>query len=169
MPIPEELKDPELIQQVNIAFDEADTDGSGTIDVDELETLKTALDIKDDQFDVLIGWIKHFDRDGNGKFDREELLEIVVIFTIFTMLPELAEKGDMEHFDALADMLFSILDADHSGSLDKDEISFLLTTMSSCIGETPDEMFACIDRDSSGMVDRSEFLDLMRVLLGPSV
>jgi centrin-1 len=85
-----------------MAFDLFDTSGSGTIEAKELKVALRALDIEPSKDDIkmLIG---RFDKDGSGRIDFHEFLDIMMI--------KMSERNSTTELEAA----FDLFDTDNDG------------------------------------------------------
>merc|ERR1711862_66565 len=136
------------VEEIKEAFDLFDTDGSGSIDVNELKVAMKALgmDAKSDEIRKLINDI---DSDGDGTIDFDEFLAMMTA----------RKQGE----DTLEDLLkvFKLFDDDKTGT-----ISFKnLKRVCQELGEnmTDDElkeMMDWADKDGDGVLNEDEFINL---------
>lgn len=126
-------------------FAQLDKDKSGSVDQSELTIAlqNQGMRISEDQVAVLL---KDFDYDHNGVLQEDEFQDFFV------------RCG------------FSMIDTDHSGSLDRQEIGQVLRLMgfTDVSEDVIDTMISQYDLNHSGEIDEQEFVEFMKHQLLPS-
>merc|ERR1712007_321741 len=124
------------VEEIKEAFDLFDTDGSGSIDVNELKVAMKALgmDAKSEEIRKLINDI---DTDGDGTIDFDEFLAMMTA----------RKQGEDTREDLLK--VFKLFDDDKTGTV-------------SCENMTDDElkeMMDWADKDGDGVLNEDEFIN----------
>merc|ERR1712098_864109 len=128
------------------AFDEFDTDGSGTISPEELLGVMRAMGQNPTE-DELLNLVMEVDVDGNGTIDFPEFLD---------MMRKKAHEVDEE-----ADLweAFKIFDRNRDGFIDMKELKRVTDMLGTMLTkEEIDEFMAEADRDGNGKLDYDEFV-----------
>jgi len=129
-------------------FKGIDSDGSGTITVEELRNAlakqkKPAVEAE------LANLIEAADIDGDGTIDYEEFLAATIHLSKLNKEENL--KLAFEHFDK-----------DSSGFISRDELKEALKKVQGMSLENLDEILNNMDKDKNGMIDYEEFCTMMR-------
>merc|ERR1711918_7067 len=130
------------VEEIKEAFDLFDTDGSGSIDVNELKVAMKALgmDAKSEEIRKLINDI---DTDGDGTIDFDEFLAMMTA----------RKQGEDTREDLLK--VFKLFDDDKTGT-----VSFKNLT-----DDELKEMMDWADKDGDGVLNEDEFINaVMREL-----
>lgn len=143
----------DMIAGMNDVFRLFDTDGSGSISVEEFRIALSSLgkNFMDSEAESVIAEI---DMDENGTIDFEEFCNFMA-----------GSMSDQDNEDHLREA-FRIFDADGSGTIDSSE---LRKTITAVMGSTKDhiseseleEMMRDADLDGDGVVDYDEFVKTM--------
>ena len=136
-------------------FQQADTDGSGFIEWGELKAILTKIaEVEgfDPPTDEQVNQrMKVVDTSGDGKISLSEFLSFLEAMKIMMICAA----------------IFSQVDKDKSGSIDKGEFKALLTLLYKKQGlsdpsdETTEKYFKAIDKSGDGLIDFYEFADFM--------
>merc|ERR1712046_200600 len=136
----------EQISEFKEAFALFDKDGDLTISSDELKTVMKSLGQNPTDADVA-KMIADVDENNDGTIDFEE----------FTMLM----KMQMTHQDNTENLTkaFKVFDADGSGSITREELHKVMTTLGEPLTEEEvDIMMRDADKDGGGTISYSEFV-----------
>merc|ERR1712179_184719 len=131
------------------AFDEFDTDGSGTISPEELLGVMRAMGQNPTE-DELLNLVLEVDIDGNGTIEFEEFL---------SMMKQKAHEVDEE-----ADLreAFKIFDCDKDGYISMKELKKVANMLGTMLTkEEVEEFMAAADSDGNGKLDYDEFCKMM--------
>merc|ERR1711872_384967 len=131
------------------AFDEFDTDGSGTISPEELLGVMRAMGQNPTE-DELLNIVLEVDIDGNGTIEFEEFLSLMK-----KKATEVDEEADLRE-------AFKIFDRDRDGFISMKElkkVSNMLGTM--LTKEELKEFMDEADADGNGKLDYDEFVKMM--------
>eukprot|EP00092_Neocalanus_flemingeri_P018116 GFUD01019606.1.p1 GENE.GFUD01019606.1~~GFUD01019606.1.p1 ORF type:complete len:152 (+),score=55.23 GFUD01019606.1:41-496(+) len=131
------------------AFDEFDTDGSGTISPEELLGVLRAMGQNPTE-DELLNLVMEVDIDGNGTIEFEEFL---------SMMKKSASEQDEE-----ADLreAFKIFDRDKDGFISMKELKKVASMLGTMLSkEELDEFMAQADSDGNGKLDYDEFVKML--------
>lgn len=137
-------------QEIKEAFDLFDTDGSETIDAQELHVAMRALGFEPKKEEIK-KMISDIDKDGSGNIDFVEFLEM--------MTAKMSERDSREEILKA----FRLFDDDDTGKITLKN----LQRVAKEIGEnmTDDELMEMIeeaDRDNDHEIDQDEFLRIMK-------
>jgi Ca2+-binding EF-hand superfamily protein len=172
------LSDEELNQKITDLFNEADSDRSGVIDMNELEfILVKKCDVQIEPKD-LVRMFRKYDDDDSGRINQEEfqtmikeLLEIsrltlrklllTTIMTEFGKLPEAEFMSKTEEY-------FKEADNDNSGSVDAKEMAVLLSKHD--IEMMPQDIENLLGKGSAddadgGQISQKDFSHMIKLLL----
>merc|ERR1711910_33993 len=131
------------------AFDEFDTDKSGTISPEELLGVLRAMGQNPTE-DELLNLVLEVDIDGNGTIEFEGFL---------TMMKKKASEADEE-----ADLreAFKIFDRDKDGYISMKELKKVCSMLGTMLTkEELDEFMAEADKDGNGKLDYDEFVKML--------
>jgi len=131
------------------AFDEFDTDGSGTISPEELLGVLRAMGQNPTE-DELLNLVMEVDIDGNGTIEFEEFLN---------MMKKKANETDEE-----ADLreAFKIFDRNKDGWITMKELKKVASMLGTMLTkEELDEFMAEADADGNGKLDYDEFVKML--------
>eukprot|EP00092_Neocalanus_flemingeri_P004647 GFUD01005010.1.p1 GENE.GFUD01005010.1~~GFUD01005010.1.p1 ORF type:complete len:152 (-),score=59.50 GFUD01005010.1:291-746(-) len=131
------------------AFDEFDTDGSGTISPEELLGVLRAMGQNPTE-DELLNLVMEVDIDGNGTIEFDEFL---------SMMKQKASEQDEE-----ADLreAFKIFDRDKDGFISMKELKKVANMLGTMLTpEELDEFMAEADADGNGKLDYDEFVKML--------
>lgn len=136
------------------AFVEADTDGSGSVEAEELEALLRSFRIEPMKH-VLEGVIAEVDEDGTGSLNLEEFIRVMNIIKGREGFSNSDYKTFMKAFRKF--------DRDNSGEIDSNELFGVMcnlgyTTDPELLGRVMKE----VDADGGGTLNEREFLICMR-------
>lgn len=148
-------------QQLKLAFDAYDEDGSGTLDAEEarkfLDEIRMAINFPrcDDQI-FNKAW-KILDENGDGMLDQNE-----VFFHMEKVLSILSEPG--KAMEKMIRKSFTDFDIDQVGYLVKPQFKLLINQLCDCLGVERcynwqiDYIFSLLDDDGNCMIDIEEFM-----------
>jgi len=145
-------------------FDEFDADNSGDLDREELALVSATLgnllgsEGLDDLFEEL-------DEDGDGTVSRDEFAiwwerDVAPNQAINARQQKLSEVTEeaRQWGDLSTEEIFHKIDADGSGTLDREEVARLAAALGCVLTERQhEEMFSEMDKDGNGEVDAAEF------------
>ncbi|KAJ8907282.1 hypothetical protein NDN08_007397 [Rhodosorus marinus] len=136
----------EDIQKMKQAFDEVDTDGSGTITIEEMKAALHRLgnNVADEEVQKM--W-ETFDLDGNGTIDYVEFL---------TATTDLKKLNNVDNFR----YAFKKFDKDGDGSITAEEVLIALRDIG-VDGAQAREIVASADKNKDGVIDYDEFVIMM--------
>ncbi|GKT25708.1 hypothetical protein ADUPG1_013119 [Aduncisulcus paluster] len=169
MPIPEGLLRAGFMSEIEALFDEVDTEKKGIVDLSldsQSRTLQAALDLDDDDYALLMSWITYFDKNEDGVFDKNELAELIAVFSFLSELQS-TPRTNYKKIDVICDWLFQLIDCDKSGTIEFKEIKFLLSTLHKLTGKLELDFFDEIDTDGSGTIEFDEFKELIKGVFLP--
>merc|ERR1712128_236300 len=131
------------------AFDEFDTDGSGTISPEELLGVMRAMGQNPTE-DELLNLVLEVDIDGNGTIEFDEFLSMMK-----QKANEIDEKADLKE-------AFKIFDRDKDGFISMKELKKVANMLGTMLTkEELDEFMAEADADGNGKLDYDEFCKMM--------
>jgi len=163
-------------EKLKDVFEHIDVDGSGELDVDELQQCMKSLGANISKEDIL-KMMQLGDADADGAVDFDEFVKMVRAIdekaqrraaekkwcSVFSAFPltEMDDKG--------LHNLFNDIDADSSGSLDKSEVASLLENATGGQQDAGtlamiDHMITSADVDGDGQIDFDEFVQMVRVM-----
>ena len=94
--------------------------------------------------------VEEVDESGDGEIDFDEFCGM--------MKKKMKESNEEEELKAA----FRCFDKDHSGTIEKAELSAIMTTLGQPLTlKEVDEMWAEADRDGSGTIEYREFVDIL--------
>jgi Ca2+-binding EF-hand superfamily protein len=137
-------------------FEALDTDGSGSIDADEIESLLRALNILVSP-GVLARIVTLLDTDNDDSVSKQEFVDFYKSHVLAHMMNEDVDLHEMAH-----DM-FELFDVDHSHDISLGELKDIIDNFR--VGFTVDEIGYLVnelDEDRSGTIGEEEFLDLLK-------
>jgi len=150
----DEEEDPD-IRQYRTAFEQFDTDNSGTISVKELKVVMDGLGRPQSESELRI-MLESVDKDGDG-----------VDFQEFLVLIDSLNAGDDEVGDLLGKykVMFDKFDINEDGHITTHELQLVLEASGKAFeqGEV-DRLVENLDVSGDGKIDFPEFLELMRLL-----
>jgi Ca2+-binding EF-hand superfamily protein len=140
--------------EIATAFHEIDVDGSGSIDTTELTALLAKLGMG--AMDVVIGEIlEEVDMNNNGTVEQNE-------FESLWILLEKREGFSKREYDRLLGT-FCRFDTDHSGSIDKDEVTAILNYFNYSLQRIQvHRIFDEVSKSGNGELNETEYLMFMR-------
>merc|ERR1712236_194171 len=131
------------------AFDEFDTDKSGTISPDELLGVLRAMGQNPTE-DELLNLVMEVDIDGNGTIEFEEFLSMMK-----KKAGEVDEEADLRE-------AFKIFDRDKDGFISMKELKKVASMLGTMLTkEELDEFMAEADADGNGKLDYDEFVKML--------
>ena len=151
----------ELMDELREAFDRFDIDGSGFIEVAELDALLSALGLDSGREEVVVALVRLESKDPS-RISRDELEAWWSGPAAALRQPKLDPELD-ENLRAL----FDRFDADGNGTIDVPELATLLDAAGLVV--TPERIYAAIqsvDADESGALSWPEFRTWWRALHG---
>ncbi|GAB5355350.1 hypothetical protein AAMO2058_000198200 [Amorphochlora amoebiformis] len=137
-------------QEIREAFDLFDTDGSGTIDKNELKVAMRALGFEPKKEEIA-KMIQDIDKDNSGEIDFPEFLEMMT-----------AKMGDR---DSKTEILkaFRLFDDDETGFITLDNLRRVAKEIGENMSDKElQEMIDEADRTNDGKVNEDEFLRIMK-------
>lgn len=160
-------------------FKEADKDGSGSVDAEELITIfiKLGLEIEKSAVkEYAAKFIADFDKDGSNSIEMKEFFKFYTqVFkaeeTRSKYAQRIAKEVTTAQVEAESDALFTKYDADKSGYIDKKELELLLRE---CLQlQLAEDQFKHFvgdilkhaDKSRDKKIDRKEFLNLFKKCL----
>merc|ERR1712215_46832 len=131
------------------AFDEFDTDGSGTISPEELLGVLRAMGQNPTE-DELLNLVMEVDIDGNGTIEFEEFLSMMK-----KKAGEVDEEADLRE-------AFKIFDRDKDGYITMKELKKVANMLGTMLTkEELEEFMAEADADGNGKLDYDEFVKMI--------
>merc|ERR1711936_571937 len=131
------------------AFDEFDTDKSGTISPEELLGVLRAMGQNPTE-DELLNLVLEVDIDGNGTIEFDEFLSMMK-----KKASEVDEEADLRE-------AFKIFDRDKDGYISMKELKKVASTLGTMLTkEELDEFMAEADADGNGKLDYDEFAKML--------
>merc|ERR1712215_511230 len=131
------------------AFDEFDTDGSGTISPEELLGVLRAMGQNPTE-DELLNLVLEVDVDGNGTIEFEEFLSMMKM-----KASEVDEEAELRE-------AFKIFDRDNDGFISMKELKKVASMLGTMLTkEELDEFMAEADADGNGKLDYDEFVKML--------
>merc|ERR1712221_22260 len=131
------------------AFDEFDTDGSGTISPEELLGVMRAMGQNPTE-DELLNLVLEVDVDGNGTIDFPEFLNMMK-----KKAREVDEEADLRE-------AFKIFDRNRDGYIDMKELKKVTAMLGTMLTkEEIEEFMAEADKDGNGKLDYEEFVKML--------
>jgi Ca2+-binding EF-hand superfamily protein len=148
-------------------FRDIDTDGSGTIDLDELKSAveKFGLELSDEAIGSMMS---EADSDENGSIDVDEFHGLMEMHLARTGLVDLVSAKDDSAADGdtlrdKTDAVFRDIDTDGSGSVDFDELKYAMWKSGLKLSDQAIEsLMTEADGDENEVMDEAEFYELMR-------
>eukprot|EP01006_Ploeotia_vitrea_P035426 TRINITY_DN65875_c12_g7_i1.p1 TRINITY_DN65875_c12_g7~~TRINITY_DN65875_c12_g7_i1.p1 ORF type:complete len:160 (-),score=100.63 TRINITY_DN65875_c12_g7_i1:728-1207(-) len=140
------------IDEYKTVFDMFDRDGSGTIDVEELNEIIKSIYGEGVKLKELQDMVDQFDANHNGEIDFDEFCGLM------QNNPNHYKDDEQELREA-----FNVFDENGDGSITAKE----LTRIMQCVGEkiskdTIDMMIKSVDLDGDGEIGFDEFVKIMR-------
>lgn len=151
-------------------FREFDADGSGSIDIHELDTAFKAMGHGASAAE-LQRVIDSVDADGSGEIEWLEFLDVMKEFYGWKVekfnrefLEPAKAYNEFSHEDILIFVqTFRKFDLDGSNSIDADELALVFLNMGQgCDTATLKKIITEVDKDNSGEIEWVEFLEIMR-------
>merc|ERR1712236_65688 len=131
------------------AFDEFDTDKSGTISPDELLGVLRAMGQNPTE-DELLNLVLEVDVDGNGTIEFEEFLSMMKM-----KASEVDEEAELRE-------AFKIFDRDNDGFISMKELKKVASMLGTMLTkEELDEFMSEADSDGNGKLDYDEFVKML--------
>merc|ERR1712142_1265265 len=131
------------------AFDEFDTDGSGTISPEELLGVLRAMGQNPTE-DELLNLVLEVDIDGNGAIEFDEFLSMMM-----KKAGEVDEEADLRE-------AFKIFDRDKVGYISMTELKKVASMLGTMLTKDElDEFMAEADKDGNGKLDYDEFVKML--------
>merc|ERR1712062_740864 len=140
----------EQVGQITQAFELLDTDGSGTIETQELKIAMRALGFepKQEEIDKMV---RDVDDDGSGSVDYPEFLEM--------MAHKILNRDPVEEIDKA----FKLFDDDQTGRVSFKNLKRVAKELGERLTyEELQEMIDEADRDGDGEVNNEEFQRIMK-------
>ena len=140
----------EQLEEIKLAFDLFDKDGSGSIDINELRDAMKALGVYLPR-DKVKSLMKEIDTDGSGSVEFDEFLNL--------MKDKLKSRNQEEELRKT----FRIYDEDDSGKISFEDLKRVAQELDA--KTTDDEIQGMIDeadRDNDGLVTLEDFLRIMK-------
>merc|ERR1712137_1000192 len=140
----------EQVQQIAQAFQLFDTDGSGTIETQELKIAMRALgfELKQEEIGKMV---RDVDEDGSGAVDYPEFLEM--------MAHKKLNRDPVEEIDKA----FKLFDDDQTGRVSFKNLQRVAKELGERLtDEELQEMIDEVDRDGDGEVNNEEFQRIMK-------
>merc|ERR1712137_1166680 len=140
----------EQVQQIAQAFQLFDTDGSGTIETQELKIAMRALGFepKQEEIDKMV---RDVDDDGSGSVDYPEFLEM--------MAHKILNRDPVEEINKA----FELFDGDNTGRVTFKNLKRVAKELGERLtDEELQEMIDEADRDGDGEVNNDEFQRIMK-------
>jgi len=140
-------------------FAKVDTDGSGSVDQSELQTMlsdvsqKTGVDVSSNTAETF----KKFDANGDGKLNTDELDKGMQSILPTPTTVDFAQSRGSDSSSGKADDLFSKLDTNGDGTVNKDELKKLTDKIKADTGQDTSDAFSKLDSDSDGKLTKAEF------------
>lgn len=160
--------------QVREAFAAFDSDGSGAIDAEELQSAMEALGFNPGP-EAIKGMIAHVDDDGGGTVEYKEFEQMMTILILGPDEDQTDEppKRKKKHFNLSSEQrreirqAFEAFDTDGSGRIDAEELMRAMKML----GMKPSKqevraMIDSVDDDNSGEMEFPEFLEMMATMMG---
>ena len=139
----------EKIEECKKIFAHYDKNQDGTISVNELGEVMKGLGVNHSQAE-LQEIIKKIDKDGSGKIEFEELLNL------YTGKMKTSEN------DEELNEIFKILDKEGNGLISTAELRYILTSFRERLTEKEaDEVIGKADKDRDGLINYQEYKDIM--------
>eukprot|EP01062_Namystynia_karyoxenos_P070695 TRINITY_DN6606_c0_g1_i1.p1 TRINITY_DN6606_c0_g1~~TRINITY_DN6606_c0_g1_i1.p1 ORF type:complete len:1435 (+),score=489.90 TRINITY_DN6606_c0_g1_i1:87-4307(+) len=140
-------------------FHKVDTDGSGTLDRDELRQFHRNVFGREMSMQEVNYYFHKLDADGGGTIPFDEFLQV------FTVMDPTSGKVSKHQEKALR-REFEKIDSNQDGVVDKEELrGFYARTLEGERGELTDAeldyYFSRIDKNNSGLIEFREFLEAM--------
>merc|ERR1712113_265055 len=143
------------IAKAEVMFKEADTDGSGYIEKDELKVVLTEMSksegLQEPTDDQVNRRMKALDISGDGKISFGEFLNFLASMKVMMICAA----------------AFSEVDTDKSGTIDKAELKVVLNALYEKQGlpapsdEDVNKFMTALDKSGDGVIDFFEFSDFM--------
>eukprot|EP01043_Picozoa_sp_COSAG02_P028960 COSAG02_NODE_1783_length_10942_cov_1025.230266_3_plen_2086_part_00 len=135
-------------RELRAAFDSVDTDRGGTLSVDEIGELLTALGQTNTQAELRVK-MREIDADGSGTLDFEEFVAAM-------------DKWQEEELHDI----FNFFNTDDDGYISLDELRSTVKSVGLQLSEQAFlNLAATIDEDGSGQIDAAEFCSFMKPLM----
>ena len=139
------------INRFQEAFNAIDKNGTGVISFENLNTfVKSAIDesFPEKYINELISEV---DKNNDGKIEFAEFL------TIMLMMETVQDEEDQELVEA-----FRVFDVNHEGTLWRDELESVLTSIGDKLDKTEiDQLVLLADIDDDGHIDYQEFVKMI--------
>merc|ERR1711998_616302 len=138
------------IAEMREAFDLFDSDGGGTIDINELGTAMTALGFQPKKAEIK-KMVDDLDKDGDGTIDFDEFIQLMC--------------GKMSDKDAMDDMIkaFKLFDADGAGKISFKNLKAVAAELGEAMSDADLQgMMDEADTDGDGAINEEEFLKVMK-------
>jgi len=141
---------PAQITEYKEAFKLFDTDGDGTISVQELSTVMKSLGLQPSPQEIQ-EMMTEADEDGSGSIEFDEFLN---------MMKRKMKENENSIDDVKA--AFKVFDQDGDGYISSDELRNVMSTLGEMLSEEEiEEMIREADADGDGKVCFSEFAQMM--------
>ncbi|RDW68546.1 hypothetical protein BP5796_09203 [Coleophoma crateriformis] len=131
------------------AFSLFDTNGDGSISINELSSVMKSLgqNASDEEIEDMINEV---DQDRNGTIDFEEFVKMMT-----------APTKDVD-FEAEMRSAFKVFDHDGSGTISKEEILRVMTSFGENLSEEElNSMLQEVDKNGDGTIDYDEFVNFI--------
>ena len=140
--------------KLKAAFDKADKDASGEIDIRELGSVAASLgkELRTHELEMMM---KQADADGSGTVDFQEFCALMGVRI------ELADADE-----EVLQEVFKVFDKDGSGYIERHELHAMFASLSTNSFRVPpdtmvDEMIKDADMDGDGRINYAEFVKVM--------
>uniref|UniRef100_A0A183TX41 Calmodulin n=1 Tax=Toxocara canis TaxID=6265 RepID=A0A183TX41_TOXCA len=141
----------EELYEYRQVFNMFDTDGSGAIGIEELESAMKNLGLEPQQ-DELEQIIEEVDQIGNHEIDFDEFCDVMKRLN--------AKKRS---WNEVVRECFAVFDRSESGVVSKRDFRFILRELGDITDNAIiDEIFAEVDVDANGIIDYDEFTFMVR-------
>lgn len=149
-------EDKEIIRLATLVFNIIDQDGSGTIELHELDSHMTKAGFSNK---VVPAIFQQLDVNGDGQISLREMVRGFKVLAPLRNAPGLGyfnQQFKEEIYEDAAEV-FRLIDTDNSGEISETELKTYLSTHLSYDMDNIDLLFDSIDRDQSGGITLEEF------------
>lgn len=145
------LAEMDRVLSLKAEFRAADVDGSGEVDVKELQAVLSRAGLDSLDTSDVERLVSQYDEDGSGHLDEAEFIELVQ--------RELALEEELKHYREA----FQRVDVDNSGEIDTHELGALMRRLGHPMSaEEVEATCARFDADGSGSISFPEFLEVVK-------